>query len=69
MGRAVVCRGCGVRVTVPDGVTAARARCPKCKTNLAAPPPDATEYMPVLAREPVAEERPPEAPLSLDDAE
>ena len=35
MGRAVVCRGCGVRVTVPDGAKA--PRCPKCKAALVAP--------------------------------
>ena len=67
MGRAVVCRGCGVRVKVPDGITAARARCPKCRTKitLAPPPAEIAEYLP----KPAPEDLPPEEPLSLDDAE
>ncbi|HUR54200.1 MAG TPA: hypothetical protein VMZ71_08720 [Gemmataceae bacterium] len=71
MGRAVVCRGCGVRVVVPPGVTSGRARCPKCKTSvdLAAIPPAATGYMPKPAPAPVIDAQPLEPPLSLDDAE
>lgn len=38
----LVCRGCGRRVRVPDGVNPRKARCSKCRTKLAAPDPAAT---------------------------
>lgn len=85
MPPSVVCRGCGRRLKLPPGSAGKKARCPKCgaKFDPAAADPEATAYIPNLAREPVRPEPPallpglaskvnpapkPE-PLSLDDAE